>query len=227
MESDIEFSSKRVSIHECGPDANRYPYAIYRDSDGELHCGTGDTLISDWYFIIRCDTKETAYKYMDCLENKPGPWYIYEDLDKRSQVFSAAQGGLDGITSRYILRSIVFDCKRAESIVSALNSHKRVCNIVYDQLTVFKWLSEGKNVLRRLCHPGISNTEMGDEGWESYDPTEDLFSEDYEYMREDELWPQNMHISFEAEFRTSKELEEFLKKIREIALYDSINIKRI
>ncbi len=224
---DAVFDSSKVSLRECGTDAKHYPYAIYKDNDGELHFGTGDTLIDDWHFIARCDCKETAMKYMDCLEEKPGPWYIYEDLDKKSQVFSAAQGGLDNISSRYRLCSIVFDCKRAENIVNALNNHKRACNIVYDKETVFKWLSEGKTVLRRLCHPGISNTEMGDDGWQSYDPTEDLFSDDFEYIRENELWPQNVHISFEAEFRTNKELEEFLKKIREIALYDSINVKRI
>ena len=97
---------------------------------------------------------------------------------------------------------------------------------MYDKLTVFKWLSEGKTILRRLCHPGISNAEMGNEGWESYDPEEDLFSEDFEYMKEDELWPANMNITFDAEFKTKKELEEFLEKIKEVAVQDTVNVVR-
>lgn len=230
MDCAVVFNSSIVSLHECGVDVKHYPYAIYKDCDNELHFCTGETIVSDWHFIARCDSKETAMRYMDCLENKPGPWHIYEDLTKSPHTtFAMAQQVVDCISqSCYILRFIVFDYDAAKEIVDRLNTNKRVFyNIVYDKLTVFKWLSEGKTILRRLCHPGISNEEMGNEGWETYDPTEDLFSEDFEYMREDELWPAKKHISFDANFKTKEELEEFLEKIEDVAVQGTVNVLRI
>ena len=224
MECDVVFGTNKVSLHECGTDVKRFPYAIYKDCDDELHFCTGNAIVNDWHFIARCDSKETAMQYMNCLETKPGPWHIYEDMTKNSRVF-AIEDSVDCVSqSYYILRYIVFDYEEAKAIVN--NNNKHVYNIVYDKLTVFKWLSEGKTILRRLCHPGISNAEMGNEGWESYDPEEDLFSEDFEYMKEDELWPANMNITFDAEFKTKKELEEFLEKIKEVAVQDTVNVVR-
>lgn len=42
----------------------------------------------------------------------------------------------------------------------------------------------------------------------------------------DELWPAKMHVSFDAEFKTKKELEEFLEKIKEVAVQNTINAIR-
>lgn len=226
MNTAVVFNTNIVSLHECGADIKNYPYAIYKDCNNELHFCTSGTIVSDWHFIARCDSKETAMRYMDCLESKPGPWHVYEDTTKNSHVF-AIESNVDYVSkSYYALRFIVFGYEEAKEIVDNLNTNKRLYNIVYDKETVFKWLSEGKTILRRLCHPGISNAEMGNEGWQSYDPTEDLFSEDYEYMREDELWPKKMHISFDAEFKSKIELDELFEKIKEIAVQDTVNVVR-
>ena len=196
-----------VIFQEVIKNPQDYPWMVYKTEKGEYVIRYYKyPLVNSYYFRARFVNKEDA---LACIKSKFRMYFVYFDR-KNNSYFVNTQFNLINLDSSYKLYGMYFSEEDASKIAVSQNMliKNKTKPSIKNMSLVMKWISDGESVYRRPIYQNVLCPKNDD--WKQFDPTKDLYSDDYEYQKLSLL---DKKRYYEVSFIMLENSEEIIQKI--------------